>query len=256
MVAFTFIAFFQPISISGDFSFSMRAMTLYSTSWLVGNVYRLFAQMYAALRMFYGFCVHLCTAFAHVVRLFHTCTAYLLRKFCGFCVRIRLFVRVQRLFDAFESLYDTILRFFGFAIVSSNDLELLKVSTVRSWGFFDLLLFVRTLVIHWNYRSSDLEDSLIRASCSLWLDCMDDPIFRVPLSYFSARAVFYDWTFWRIQYLGFRRVLYPTICSQFTVRFYLGGFLLILIEQYIYPSGVILLCTMLLYGSYKFRYKG
>ena len=66
MGAFNFLALDQPWSFRGDFPFLLRAMTLYSTSWFLGNVCRLFAQMYADLRMFYGFCVRLCTAFAYV----------------------------------------------------------------------------------------------------------------------------------------------------------------------------------------------
>ena len=66
MGAFTFLDFVQPGSFCGDFYFSWRAMTIYSASCFGGNLCRLFVQMYAALRMFYGFCVRLCMAFAYV----------------------------------------------------------------------------------------------------------------------------------------------------------------------------------------------
>ena len=88
---FIFIAFIQPQSFRGVFYFSWHGMTFYSASCIGGNFCRLFAQMYAAFHMVYGFCIHLCTAFAHIVRLLCMYTAYILRKLCGFCVRIRIF---------------------------------------------------------------------------------------------------------------------------------------------------------------------
>ena len=163
MVASTFLAFVQPRYFCGDFSFPLRAMKLYSTYWLVGNGCRLFAQMYAALRMFYGFFVRLCTAFAyvygffislctafaHVARLLRTYTAYLLSKFCGFCISIRIFVRVERIWFVeslddpilrvlwyVESLNDLILRvFWFFAIFRANARDSLKVSMIWYWWF-------------------------------------------------------------------------------------------------------------------------
>ena len=122
MGAFTFLALVQPRLLHGGFYFLLRAMILYSTSWFVGNACRLFAKIYAALRMFYGFCVCLCTlfayiyifclclctSFAHVVRILRTYTAYLLRKLCSFCVRIRLFVSVERILIFWKSRWSDI----------------------------------------------------------------------------------------------------------------------------------------------------
>ena len=103
---FIFISFVQPQSFCGDFSFSWRGMTLYSASCSVVNVCRLFAQIYAALCMFYSFFVSLCAfvcgfcarcvAFSYVYDFF-VCMLYgfyvrirLLCALSGFCVRIRL----------------------------------------------------------------------------------------------------------------------------------------------------------------------
>ena len=106
MGAFIFISFVQPQSFCGDFSFSWRGMTLYSASCSVVNVCRLFAQIYAALCMFYSFFVSLCAfvcgfcarcvAFSYVYDFF-VCMLYgfyvrirLLCALSGFCVRIWL----------------------------------------------------------------------------------------------------------------------------------------------------------------------
>ena len=138
--------------------------------------------------------------------------------------------------------------------------DVLKVSMIRSWGFFDLLkvsmiwscgLFDfpfprKFFVIFESSRGSALYgfvEFFFRTICSLWLDRLEDLIFMVLLSYFPAQAICYDCTLWMIRYLGFRRVLYQTICSGLTVWSYLGGFWLILTEKYIYPGGLILLCT-------------
>ena len=151
----------------------------------------------------YGFCAR-CAAFAYVYGF--------LCALSGFCESIRLIFCDARCGPWFvESLDDPILRVLWFAIVCANARDLLKVSMIWSWGFFD---------------------------------------------FFPGRAVCYNWTVARIRSLGFRQVLFPTICPWFTVRSYLGGSLLILIEQYIYPGGVLLMCAVLLCGSYKCRYKG
>ena len=62
---------------------------------------------YTAFAYVYGFCICLCTVFAHVVRILRTYTAYLLRKLCGFFLRIRLLctlcgfcVRIRLIFCA------------------------------------------------------------------------------------------------------------------------------------------------------------
>ena len=283
MGAFTFLDFVQPRSICEDFYFLLRAMRIYSTYWFVGNVCRMFSQMYAALRMFCGFCVRLCTYFAyvygscirlckdsaHIVRLLRTYTAYLLCKLCVFCVCIQIFMRVERLCVHIRLIF-------------------CDVRCGPSWricysGFFALLLSVQTLVICLKSQGSNLEASVkffFRASCSLLLDRLEDPILRVPSISFSAQSARSYWTVSGIQSLGFRRVLFPCellvligpsrgsdiegfcqvicpkICFRFTVRSYLGGFLFILIEQYIPPSGVTLMCTMMLCGRYKCRYEG
>ena len=88
---------------------------------------------------------------------------YLLRKLCGFCICIQLFVRVER------------------------------------------------LLIYWKYWFSDLEGSLIcycLCNHSFLIESFDYPIFRVLLGSFSAWAVCYDCIVWKIQFLGFRQVLF------------------------------------------------
>ena len=230
-------------------------------------------------------------------RLLRTYTAFacvcvwLLRTLCGSYVRIRLifcascadfayvygflcalsgFWFVESLNDSIlrvlwfvESLDDLILRVLWF-FESLDDLifDFMRVSMIQSWGFFDLLKvsIIRSLICY------------LRASCSLWLNCMEDPIFRFLLGYLfddlyviiglsgesdlqgsvkffihrSACNLLYDIT-WSSSY--------TTIFSWFIFRSYLGSFLLILIEQCIYPRRLILLSTMLLCDSYKCRYK-
>ena len=144
----------------------------------------------------------------------------LLRTLCGFLLCIRLFVRVERLFPTYTDFYAHWAAF-----------DSLKFSMIRYWGFFDLLKVcanTRDDCTVWRIRSSGFRQVLYPKICTLWL-------YHVILS---------DWG------------SYPTIFSQFTVRSYLRGFLLILIEQYIYPGRVILLCTMLLCGSYNCRCEG
>ena len=182
MGSFNFLAFVQPQSFRGDFYFSLRAMTLYSTYWFVGNVCRLFAQFYEALRMSYGFCVclctaflyvygfyvHFCTDFAHVVRLLRTYMAYFLHKLCGFCVHIRIFVLVDWICVCIRLI---------FVYVWCKPSQ-----GIWSSGFFYLLFSVRTLVICWNSWWSNLEGYLIfYCSCERsWLvESLDYPILRV-----------------------------------------------------------------------------
>ena len=116
-----------------------------------------------------------------------------------------------------------------------------------------MLLSVRKLVMIGSSGGSDLYgfvEFFLPASCLLLLNRLKDPIFMVSLSYLSENLHAIHCPILPDQ------VLYPTILSQFTVRSYLGSLLLIFIDQYIYPCGVILMCTMLLCGSYKCTYKG
>ena len=199
------------------------------------------------------FCVCF-TDFAYIcVRLFRTYTAFsyvcvrLLRILCGFCVRmwiilcascansayiygflctlsdfclhIRIFVCIERLFN---SLKFSMIQYWGF-------FDLLKVPKIQSWGFSYLLIV-----------SANTHD---------------------------------NWTVWKIQSSGFGRDILPSICTRFSVPYYLIEFLfdniiaihrpilhlrfLVDIDgEYIYRGGVILLYTMLLCGSYNCRCKG
>ena len=176
MGAFTFLDFVQPRSFREDFSFSRRAMTLYSASCFGGNVCRLFAQMYVDFCMFYGSCVRFWTYFTHIVRILCTYTAYLFSMLCGFCVRIRIFCALSGLAYVYGLSF------------SMFDAEILEGSNLAVYLIF---FFVLTLVIRGQSRGSDLEGSVeffFRASCLLLLGSLEDPILRVPSSYFSERA--------------------------------------------------------------------
>ena len=147
----------------------------------------------------------------------------------GFCIRIRLLCTFVYGFCArcasFEFIYG----------LSFSQVWCGPSRGIQSSGFFDLFC---------------------QCKRSWFVDSIEDPILRVTSSSFSAQAARYYWTVLRIWSWGFRRFLFPTSCSWFTVWSYLGGFLLILIEQYIYPGAVISLFTMLLCGSYKCRNEG
>ena len=139
------------------------------------------------------------TTFAYVcVRLLH--------MLCGFCVPIRNFVRVERLCIRIRLIC---------CDFWCRPHDSLKFSMIRSWGFFDLLLSMWTLVICCKSGRSDLEGPFIYfsaravcycwtisriaflgsvkfffcASCSLWLDRLKDPILRVPSSSFSENLL-------------------------------------------------------------------
>ena len=142
--------------------------------------------MYTALCRFYGFCVRLCTAFAYIfVRLLRmfvhgfcalAAFAYVHGFFCArsadfayvyvflcalirFCVRIRVCLRVKRLF----------VYIYGFFIpLTSGDPILRVLWFVRSP--YDSILRVR-----WFVRSPD--DQILRVRCFVWRP--DDPILRV-----------------------------------------------------------------------------
>ena len=125
---------------------------------------------------------------------------------------------------------------------------------IQFGGLFDLLLSLWTLVIRWKSQWFNLEGSVasfFRVIYWLFLDRLKDLNLRVLSASFISQAAHNYLTVSRIQYLGSRWVIFPTICLRFTVRSYLEGFLLIFIEQYIYPDRVILLCTMLLCGIYN-----
>ena len=88
------------------------------------------------------------------------------------------------------------------------------------------------------------------SECSCFIASLEDPILRVPSSYFSAQAARYYWNVSRIRFWGFFKVL----CLRELLiihRPILPWRFLVDIDRVIYvPDGVILLCTMLLCGSY------
>ena len=173
----------------GTFIFHYCRMTSYSDSWFGGNVCRLFAQMYAALRMFYVFFVRLCTAFAHVVRILGTYTAYLLRKLCGFCVCIRLLCALNGFCVSIRLIFCGHCAAFAYVYGLYS-----RCSNADSLEGYDLA-----------------SSSIFFGSCKLswFVDSLEDPILRVLSISLSARAVCYYWTVLRIRSWGFRWFLYP-----------------------------------------------
>ena len=145
------------------------------------------------------------TDFAYIfVRLLSTYTAYLLRKLCRFCIRIRIFVRVERLLILWKPLW--------------SDLEGCLICLKSRWSDLEGSLIcwnsVQTLVMIGPSGGSDLYGPSIS---------------------FSARAVRYYWTVWMIRYLWLRWVLYPKIWLGFTVRLLPWSFLVYL-DRAIYLS--------------------
>ena len=213
MSAFIFHAFVQPRSFCGDFYFSWRGMKLYSASWFGGNICRLFAQMYAALCMF--------TAVAYVcVQILFTYTSFayvcvrILCTLCGFCVSIRILCVLSRFCVRIRLIFTM----FNADSIEVSDLE------------GSLIYFV-----HANTRDS-------------WT-VLRDPISRVPLITLSTWSTHYYWTVSRIRYWEFRWFIctrellvihYPILPWRFLVG----------LDKAILTGGVILLCTMLLCGSY------
>ena len=125
---------------------------------------------------------------------------------CVFCVRIRLvfskscpfIAYVYGVFTALSGFRVCILLFVRYERLCirirliccdfwCRPHDSLKFSMIRSWGFFDLLLSMWTLVICCKSGRSDLEG---------------------PFIYFSARAVCYCWTISRIAFFGFCQVLF------------------------------------------------
>ena len=107
------------------------------------------------------FCVHirifvrLCSDFAHNLRLLRTYTAYILRKVCNFCVRVRLLARNERFLICWKS--------------QCSDLEGYLISWKPWWYHLE------GSWIFWPFPCK-------RSWC---LDRLEDPIFRVLLSYLS-----------------------------------------------------------------------
>ena len=248
--------FIQPRSIWGGISLSLRAMTIYSTSWFVGNVCRLFAQMYAALRMFYGFFVRLCTAFAYTA--FAYVCERLLRTLCGFCVRIRLifcticatsayvyvflwvFSRFCVHIRLFCALWAAFEYGYGFLIPWKSwwsNPESSLICWKSQWSNLEGLLIcwmsrwsdIEGSLICLKYRWSDIEGSLICWKSVLTVVMIGPSrgsVWRILSSGFLVRrSARYDWTVWRILSSGFRWVISPTILTRFTVQSYLIKFL-------------------------------
>ena len=172
MGSFISLDFVQPRSVRGDFYFSLHSMTIYSTSLFVVNVCRMFAQMYVALHMFYGFCVRLYTVFCVNIRI--------LRKFVySFCARCAAFsyvyglslaqvVQLLRTYTYFCACLAASAYVYGFFVLYEQILrtdtysDSLKVLVIQSWGFVDLLGV-----------------PMIRSWGFLFIESPDDPILRV-----------------------------------------------------------------------------
>ena len=133
----------------------------------------------------------MCTDFAHVVRILCTYTAYLLRNLCGFayiygfCARWSAFAYVYSLY------FSHLVRIFHTYMAYLHGVQMRTVSRNPIFQVPRLFLSVGKLVICGQYQGSDLEGSvktIVCTSCSLLLDSLKDPVLRVPLISFSARA--------------------------------------------------------------------
>ena len=180
-------------------------MTLYSASCFGGNVWRLIELMYAALRIFYGFCVRLCTAFLYIygfcvrlctdlangVFLLHMYTALLLRRLCGFCVRKWILCKLSGFCVRIWIISCAICADVAYVYGLSSRCLIWTVSRDPILRVPPFLLSMQALVIFVQSLGSNLEGSvnfLVCTSCSLILDRLEDPILRVPLSSLSARS--------------------------------------------------------------------
>ena len=121
---------------------------------------------FVRIRIFF---VRLCTDFAHVVRLLCTYTDFFAH------------------WASFAYIYGFLCALKVWIIQSWGFFGLLKVSMIWYWGFFDLLK-VRANSCDdwtvWRIQSSGLCWVLYLTICTR-LDRLEDPIFRVPLSYLS-----------------------------------------------------------------------
>ena len=123
------------------------------------------------------------------MRILHRYTAFL--WFEQLCLRIRLiFAMVYAESHEGSDLFGSLISF-----VCSNVYDTWTVSRIRSWMFHVVLFRSELLVIIGHSRRFDLEgsvDFLFCASCSVLLDCLEDPIFRLPLSPISEWAARYS----------------------------------------------------------------
>ena len=166
------------------------------------------------------------TAFVYVCEhIFRMYTAFILRTLCGFCLRISIFVRVERPFICWKyrwsnlegylicwkSWWSNLGGFFDFLKVSMIPylvfFDLLKVLMIWYWGFFDLL---KLLMIRF----------FIRANCSLWLNLLEDPIFMVPSSslFYNLLAIHCPILPWRFL-IDLDRAIYLSRWSTINVHY-------------------------------------
>ena len=228
MGEFTFLAVVQPWSCLGGFSFHGVAWRFYYSFWFRGNVCRLFAQMHAVLRMFtafctflYGFCVHIqllrtfmygfCTGSAYFAYVYSLYFAQVVRLLRTYTA----FVRIERLFRTYTAYL--------------HGVQCRQYCVIRFCGFLGFFCLCKR---------------------TWFMDSLEDLILRVPLISLSALDSRYYWTVSTTRSCGFRswwctRELLIIQCTILPWRFLAG-----LDRAAYFPSGVILMCTMLLCGIY------
>ena len=158
-------------------------------------VYSFFVHLCTDFVYVYVFCVHLCTDFAHAVRLLRTYMAYLLRKLCRFCVRIRILCALSGFCVRIQLIFCTYCAYFAYIYGLSSRFSMRTVSRDPILRVTQFLLSLQMLMIHGQSQGSDLEGSVnlfVCASCSLLLDSLEDPILRVPSISLSLRAACYS----------------------------------------------------------------
>ena len=201
----------------------------------------------------FGFCVRLCTAFAHFVRLLRTYKALIFRMLCRFWVRIRLLC--------------------GFCVRIRLLLLLMLCSfCVCIWLLCTLCVFFVRIRILRKLCGFCVGRRLLSSQCSIWT-VSRDPILGVPYIYFSVQTLVSCGYYWGIWYWGFRQFLlsaraasdYWTVLrdpilrvpSIYFVRVRLSWStdriprrFLVGLDREILPCVLILLRTMLICGSY------
>ena len=193
-------------------------------------------------------CGNVC-GFAYVLRImrmfvyvFFVCIRILRTFVYSFCARCADFAYVYRLsFAKFVLLFRTYTSF---------------VRVKR--------LYVRIRIIFWNVlcgqsrgiQTCTFLDLFCPCKRSWFVDSLKDTILRVPSISLSSWADRYYWEVSRIRSWGFCRGICPRELFVIHRPILPQRFLVDLDRAIYFTGGVILLCNMLLCGSYKFRYKG
>ena len=161
MGAVKFLDFVQPKSFCGTFLFHGVAWRFTLLLALDENSTDCLRNTEYGFTYFYGFCVHLCTTFAHVVLLLCTYMNLLLRKLCGFCLRIRLLL-LHKLcrFCVRIRLLCALCRFFVRIRLIFTVFNVDSLKGPDSEGSVDLFFRLKCLFNVHSYEGSNLEGSV------------------------------------------------------------------------------------------------